>query len=81
MMHILRYTKSSHYRGLLFDDKSHIQVIDYVDANWVDCPSDRRSTFAIVFWLEAIWFLRRVKNSMLLLDLAQKAKYGAISYM
>ena len=33
----------------------------------IDCPLS-----AIVFWLEAIWFLARVKSSMLLLGLVLK---------
>ena len=43
LVHILRYIKSAPGKGLLFENKEHKQVVGYTNADWVGCPTNRRS--------------------------------------
>ncbi|XP_061374741.1 uncharacterized mitochondrial protein AtMg00810-like [Gastrolobium bilobum] len=40
---ILKYIKESPRKGLEYEDKCHVKVVGYCDADWVGCPTDRRS--------------------------------------
>jgi hypothetical protein len=42
--HILRYLKSCPGRGLLIEKNEHMRIEVYMDADWVGCQDDRRST-------------------------------------
>jgi len=44
VMCILRYVKRAPEQGLLYEDKGNTQLLGYCDADWADCPMDRRST-------------------------------------
>ena len=44
VMRILRYVKRAPGKGLLYDDKGNTQLSGYCDADWTDCPMDRRAT-------------------------------------
>ena len=44
VIRILRYIKSTSGQGVLYENRDHIQVVGYTDANWADSPIDRRST-------------------------------------
>ena len=41
---ILRYVKGTPGQGVLYDNRGHTQIVGYNDADWVDSPTDRRST-------------------------------------
>ena len=41
---ILRYLKGTPGKGLLFEDRSHLEVEVYTDADWAGSVTDRRST-------------------------------------
>ena len=42
MIRIQRYIKPG--QGVLYENRSHTQVIGYCDADWVGSPANRRST-------------------------------------
>ena len=44
VIRILRYIKSTPDQGVLYKNRGHTQVVGYTDADWVDSPTDRRST-------------------------------------
>jgi len=44
VIRILRYIKGAPGKGLLYEDKGHIDICCYADANWAESPFDRRST-------------------------------------
>ena len=41
---ILRYIKGTLGQGVLYENKGHIQVIGYYDADWAGSPADKHST-------------------------------------
>ena len=41
---ILRYVKSSHGKGLMFDKNNHMKIEGYTNANWAGNIKDREST-------------------------------------
>ncbi|RVW89607.1 Retrovirus-related Pol polyprotein from transposon RE2 [Vitis vinifera] len=41
VIRILRYIKGTPGQGMLYEDRSHTQIIGYTDANWAGSPSDR----------------------------------------
>ena len=43
MIRILRYIKGTWGQGVLYENRGHIQVIGYCDANWIGSPVGRRS--------------------------------------
>ena len=58
VVHILRYIKGIPGQGVLYENKSHTQVVGYSDADWAGSPTDRRSTSGycvfiggnLIFW-------------------------------
>ncbi|XP_070004814.1 secreted RxLR effector protein 161-like [Nicotiana sylvestris] len=44
VVRILLCIKSASGKGLLFEDRSHEQIVGYSDADWAGSPFDRRST-------------------------------------
>ena len=44
VIRILRYIKSTPGQGVLYENRGHTQVVGYIDADWADSPTDRRST-------------------------------------
>lgn len=44
MLRVLKYLKRALGKGLLFKNHGHLSVIGYSDADWAECPIDRRST-------------------------------------
>nr|CAN80924.1 hypothetical protein VITISV_003442 [Vitis vinifera] len=44
VIRILRYIKSTPGQGVLYENRGHIQVVGYTDADWAGSPTDRRST-------------------------------------
>ncbi|XP_068641110.1 uncharacterized mitochondrial protein AtMg00810-like [Aristolochia californica] len=42
---ILQYLKKSSRQGLLYKCHGHIEIEDFVDADWVGSPDDRKSSF------------------------------------
>ena len=44
VIRILRYIKSTPGQGVLYENRSHTQVVGYIDADWAGSPTDRRST-------------------------------------
>ncbi|RVW79073.1 Retrovirus-related Pol polyprotein from transposon RE1 [Vitis vinifera] len=39
-------------QGVLYENRDHIQVVGYTDANWADSPIDRRSTSGYCVFME-----------------------------
>ena len=52
VVRILRYIKGKPGQGVLYENRSHTQIIGYNDADWAGSPTDRRSTSGIVCSLE-----------------------------
>ncbi|KAJ9689323.1 hypothetical protein PVL29_014817 [Vitis rotundifolia] len=44
VIRILRYIKGTPGQGMLYEDRGHIQIVGYTDADWAGSPLDRRST-------------------------------------
>ena len=55
---ILRYVKGTLGQGTLYENKGHIQIVDYSDSDWASSPTDKRSTSGycvfiggnLIFW-------------------------------
>ena len=44
VVHILGYIKGTSGQGVLYENRGHIQVVGYSDADWAGSPTDRHST-------------------------------------
>ena len=44
MIRILRYIKGTPGQGVLYENRGHIQIVEYCDAHSAGSPADRRST-------------------------------------
>ena len=44
VIRILLYVKETPSQGLLYENKSHIEIVGYSDVDWTGSPIDRRST-------------------------------------
>jgi hypothetical protein len=42
--HILRYLKSTSWKGLIFRKNKHMKIEGYCDSDWASCQDDKRST-------------------------------------
>ena len=64
----LRHLKGIPRKGLLFEDRGHLEVEVYTDADWARSVMDRRSTSGYSLLLEETWLHGGVKNRMWLLE-------------
>ncbi|RDX62582.1 hypothetical protein CR513_59068, partial [Mucuna pruriens] len=72
MIWILKYIKSSLGKGLIYEVRSHAQIVCYLDADWASSSSDRQSTTGynrdlvlklnIESWHELIWLKQLPKE-------------------
>jgi hypothetical protein len=85
---ILRYLNGSLFHGLTIRPAQSITLYAYCDADWTDCPDDRRSTYQVIvsFWVH-LSSLGAQKNSKQCLDQVQRSStckcgtdLGAISF-
>jgi len=78
VMRILRYLKKILKRALLYSDHGHTRVA-LSDADWVRCPSDRRSITWYYFFLERNPVLWKSKKQSVVSRFSAETEYMAMT--
>ena len=66
-------------KALLYEDKGHIEICGYIDADWVGSPSDRQSTsgYCVLFGGNLVSW--KSKKQFVVARSSAKARYQAIA--
>ena len=52
VIRILRYIKGIIGQGVLYENRSHTQIVGYCDADWAGSPADRCTTFRYCVFID-----------------------------
>ena len=77
VLKILRYLKGAPGRGLLFENKGHLQVEVYTDADWAGSVTDRRSTSGYCAFVSGNLVTWRSKKQGVVARSSAKAEFRA----
>ena len=72
---ILRYVKGTPGQGVLYENRSHTQIVDYSDADWAGSPTDRRSTSRYCVFIGGYLIFWKSKKQDVVARSSVEAKY------
>ena len=64
---------------MLYENRGHTQVVGYSDADWVDSPTDRRSTSRYCVFIGGNLISWKSKKQDVVARSSAKAKYRAMA--
>ncbi|RVW60977.1 Retrovirus-related Pol polyprotein from transposon RE2 [Vitis vinifera] len=79
VIRILRYIKSTLGQGVLYENRSHTQVVGYTDADWAGSPTDRRSTSGYCVFIGGNLISWKSKKQDVVARSSAEAEYRAMA--
>ena len=65
---------------MLYENRGHIQVIGYTDADWAGSPTDRRSTFGYCVFIGGNLISWKSKKQHVVARSSAEAEYRAMAW-
>ncbi|XP_061340966.1 secreted RxLR effector protein 161-like [Gastrolobium bilobum] len=79
VIRILNYIKAYPGKDLEYEDKGHVKVVGYSDADWADCPTNRRSTNGYCVFIGGNLILWKSKKHNVVVKSSAKAEYHSMA--
>ena len=75
VIRIFRYIKGTPGQGVLYENKSHTQIVGYCDVEWAGSPADKLSTLGYYVFIEGNLISWKSKKRDVVAKSSAKAKY------